>query len=116
MGVEKRLSLLTSLGRSGASPDQSYDALDVHLTKPADELEPDYARPSAFAKAMADKTSRQASSGSTELAEVLPAPFRARVFQRTFFRLDLRQTGSVLKLEDLISQQRGSFILEISSS
>ncbi len=77
MEVEKRLSLLTSLGRSGASPHQSYDALDVHLNKPADE---------------------------PELAEVLSAPFWARVFQRPFFGLDLRQTGSVLKLEDLISQ------------
>src|SRR5258708_23257840 len=56
---------------------QSYDALDVHLNKPADE---------------------------PELAEVLSAPFWARVFQRPFFGLDLRQTGSVLKLEDLISQ------------
>jgi hypothetical protein len=49
------------------------------------------------------RTSRN-SCGSTELAEVLPAPFRARVFDRPFFGLDLRQTGPVLELENLITQ------------
>jgi hypothetical protein len=36
--------------------------------------------------------------------KTLPAPLRPCVFDRPFFRLDLRQTGSVLELQDLIAE------------